>query len=182
MFVDPSFVDDPTEGDDIATAWGDVVNDDLMALAAGPACKVVRTTSQTIASDTDTLIEWDTQLEDTHGMWSPGAPTDLIVPSGWPGGYVVELGVGWQVFADGLRHADIYVYGSRVVRQDTKDACSTGECDHSLSVYLPDLAEGSLIQARVKQVAGPGFLDIVAFDDSLSMSARWVRLPSSYVG
>lgn len=181
MFVDPNFVDNPTSGDDIVTAWGDIVRDDLMALAAPPSVKVVRTTAQSIPDGSDTAVEWTDVQEDTHSMWSPTAPTELVVPTGWPGGYLVDFGAGWQINTVGLRHAEVFVFGSRVAKQDTKDTCSTGECDHSLSLYLPNLAVGSHITARVRQASG-GYLDLVAFDDSLSMSVRWVRLPTSYAG
>lgn len=44
-----------------------------------PLCTVSRTSTQSIANATDTLVTWQT-ADDPLGMWDPGAPTLVSIP------------------------------------------------------------------------------------------------------
>ena len=48
-----------------------------VAPQATPACRVDRNTDVTVANDTAYVMQWERELLDNDGIWSPGAPGRL---------------------------------------------------------------------------------------------------------
>lgn len=68
-------------------------------LSDAPGAHVYRSTVQSIAHMTNTLITFDTVLRDSHGFWNAGQPTRLTVPTGQAGWYLVIGGGGFDGMA-----------------------------------------------------------------------------------
>lgn len=82
-YVDLNTIHNPTTGAPSPPAWGDVVRDDLEALAKPYRCRVRRTTAQLVGHAVAVALVWDTQDYDTSplgDLWVPGAPTAFTLP------------------------------------------------------------------------------------------------------
>lgn len=68
-----------------------------------PALLLQRTTTQAIATSTDTAISWSSATKNTGptSWWSSGSATQIVMP--WAGLYQVSVGVNWASNATGIR-------------------------------------------------------------------------------
>ena len=68
---------------------GDVI---YIADHARMGCQLSRTsTSQTLPDNTDTATSWDTEVEDTHDLWSSG--TTVTIPANGDGLWAITYGI-----------------------------------------------------------------------------------------
>lgn len=72
-----------------------------------PTLVVVRTTTQSIATSSDTAVSWSSALKNTgpSSWWSSGAATQIVMP--WAGLYQVSFCVTWASNATGSRAAHL---------------------------------------------------------------------------
>lgn len=132
----------------------------LYDLANGPVCQVRRSTAQAITSSTSfNAISFNTEVEDTHNMWTAGSPTRVTIPTGWSGLYVVTFNAGVEVNANGGRGLRLSL--------NTSDAAevvgapiSSLHWFGSISALIRAVA-GNYIEAKVLQNSG-STLDVLA--------------------
>jgi len=84
-----------------AADWNTKVRDSIIAAAKPPACKVRRTTSQSIPTSTATAIAFSVEDWDTANMWSVAFPTRLIAPVA--GFYSAKFSAAFDVNSTGIR-------------------------------------------------------------------------------
>lgn len=82
---------------DLGTAW-------LPISPRTVACKVVRSTPLPVASATTTVMSFDTQRFDTHGIWpGAGGNQDFTIPAGLGGVYLMAAQWRWDAAGIGRR-------------------------------------------------------------------------------
>ena len=86
--------------------------DDLEAATTPYNCRVYINSAESIAGGTDTEIPWDAESFDNGGFWSSG--TDLVVPSGAAGTYIIVGQVQWDTNTTNKRTIQIEVNGTDV--------------------------------------------------------------------
>lgn len=82
-YVDLASIHTPAANVAPPAAWGLQVRDNQDVLAHPYACRVRRTTAQSIPTATSTALLWDTKDYDTSpngNMWVAGAPGNLVAP------------------------------------------------------------------------------------------------------
>lgn len=52
-----------------------------------------RIATQTLPDNADTTVSWDTETQDTHGLWTAGAPTVVTIPTGGGGLWMITFGI-----------------------------------------------------------------------------------------
>lgn len=144
--------------------WGESVSlPDTATLIGGGSgsqipvgARVRRAAAQSIATgSTPTALSFDTEVYDTQGLWSSGAPTRLIAPiSGY---YAVAGFVQWATatFAAGnYRYADLAVNGATGISRDrSHPGAGTGDADNVASaVYF--LNAGDYVELRAAHQDG----------------------------
>lgn len=178
-YSDLNSVQNPSVGATILAAWGDQARDSIHSLAAPPTVHVAQVGTASIADTSDTVVAWDYERWDTHGMHDNASNnTRLTVPSGWAGHYQIGVGIRFQTNNVGRRRTALRVNGAAAVASTEDQAGWTGECALQYEATV-DLAVGDYIELIVEQESG-GYLDLV--HDGYAAPefwARWVRLPSS---
>lgn len=94
-YADPNVTSNPTTGQIIPAAWGDIVRDDLEYLARNfPHCSIKETTAQSIPTATWTALTSDEENSDIGGMHSTTVNTSRItIPAGEGGLYFITIAV-----------------------------------------------------------------------------------------
>ena len=67
---------------------GDVI---YIADHARMGCELRRAAAQTLPDATDTVTSWDTEVEDTHNLWTSG--TTVTIPTGGGGLWAITYGI-----------------------------------------------------------------------------------------
>lgn len=176
-FEDPNDVADPTDDDDILSAWGDAVRKSLMAGVAGPTASVRRSTNQSVGDDTNVGIDGDALDWDSHTIHTVvGGVSRFTVPAGWDGGWEFTMNTNWQANNLGMRSAFIKVNGALVIAGVNEPAGWDGTCQQYVSRKWQAVA-GDYFEFFVNQNCGAG-LNLEPIDYGFQViTADWYRLP-----
>lgn len=147
-------------------AGGDLVDvgvlnanaDKIDATAKPPFVALRRAATQSIPSGAPTSIIWDTEDEDPLGFHA-AASTNIVIPAGQAGVYLIALQGGFQNTASGgLRSFSIFENGVSIASAKTNGVGIATTTTFSVSI-LKRLAVGAIITGNAYQDSG-GALDI----------------------
>lgn len=170
-YSDPNGVSDPTTGQAILAAWGDIVRDDLEYVARNaPHSRVSKATTQSLTSGAWTAVTFPTETYDVGGMHSTSSNTSrLVIPAGEAGKYQFGGSADFDNNITGLR-------GTRWAKNGTALGpelliSSVGFCSMPTPVEVIPLVAGDYIELQARQDSG-GALDII----SATAWIMWVRV------
>ena len=127
--------------------------------------RVTRNTNQTIANDSDVIVQLNNVVDDTHGAFN-STGFELIVPVS--GIYLITANFGFSGNSTGYRRVRAIVDGTTVARSDTRIATSAQTWANA-SVTMA-INKGSSIQAEVYQNSGAGLAIVGNSDIGLTMA------------
>jgi hypothetical protein len=129
-------------------AWQEV------ALLNPPRCVVQREVTQSLTSGTTSAIIWDTEVTDSHTMWtvSPN-PTRVVIPSGGDGIYLIGAAAEFAPHATGNRQIAVDVSGTTTVRQ-TIPSIGSGLGTRVNISYASQLSAGQYVEITARQDSG----------------------------
>jgi hypothetical protein len=157
MYVDPNTVHNPSTGAVAPAAWGDVIRDDLEALADPPQCSVFASVAQTITNNTLTLLTANSENYDTDAIHSTVTNTSRMTIN-TAGRYSVEACINWQAInlEDIPLLLNFLVDGTTGYNVAQIEALrSSGGLTTAFSgVRSISLAVGQYVEVRVRQVSG----------------------------
>lgn len=156
MYIDPNTVHNPSTGSVAPAAWGDVIRDDLEALADPPQCSVSASTSQLIATNTLTVLTADQEFYDTDAMHSTVTNTSRITVN-TAGRYSVEACINWVAInlEDIPLLLNFLVDGTTGYNVGQIEALKSGSFTTAMSgARSIDLAVGQYVEVRVRQISG----------------------------
>ena len=125
---------------------------------SGAACKVRRSTTQSIPNTTLTAISWNTEDSDPFGMWDAATPTRLIGP--WDGYYGLSTTVTWAEITVALswRKCGLFLNGSTAAFEEFDIDMITASQTHNATNHLASLgfplAAGGYAEVKVEQNSG----------------------------
>jgi len=150
----------PTAGDAAAEKF--LHADGTWTTPAGVGAPVVaiyqRNTGYTMPNNSDTIIDFDDLIVDTHSAVTTGASWKFEVPAGKGGQYYVSASFGFEDNANGIRYSYFTVNGTP---QPLADTCKGSGSSGSLWMNpggLLDLADGDEVSLLGYQNSG-GNLD-----------------------
>lgn len=127
------------------------------------ACRVSRSTNQSINNTTLTKISYDAVRLGDASWWSAGDPTKITVP--YTGYYTIGGHVEWDLNATKSRYADIYVNNTlRGAEMTGGWGCVVTDNPQCNGQSLYFLRAGDYIECRVYQNSG-GALNALAESD-----------------
>lgn len=172
-YADPQSTSNPTTGQAILAAWGDIVRDDLEYLARNkPHCDVYSTATQTIASGIAEDVVFPSENYDVGGMHSTASNTDqVVVPTGEAGKYDIVGGTTFPADADGYRQVKLTKNGSDFTPAHLVLVPAVSGAGMAIQVVAlaVSLAAGDIIRLQVLHSAG----NDLAIDDSY-LTVKWV--------
>ena len=176
-YADPQSTSNPTTGQPILAAWGDVVRDDLEYLARNkPHCRVYKSTATSIATATATALTFNSERYDVGGCHSTSSNTGrLTVPSGEAGKYLAGFHGSWDVNGTGYRQAYIRLNGTTIIGVDTKMAVTGAGTEHSVVTEYA-LVAGDYLEVVVTQTSGGALNMESASAYSPEFWFRWVAI------
>jgi hypothetical protein len=119
-----------------------------------------QSSTQSIANNTTTAVQFDTELWDDNGLINLGTNNDRITIQ-TSGKYLVVGGLVWDANSSNVRHAIISVNGGAIRAHLTNDASSSNQnASLTVSVIL-DLVATDYVQLSARQGSG-GALNLLA--------------------
>lgn len=154
VFEDPRDVQDPTDDEDILAAWGDIVNQDLLAAIDPPRVRVRLNTVQSIPHDELTKVEFHVQSLDSHNMFDLSEPDRLKQPVGWPADMLLGAKLRWENSVGGTRrYAEIQVNETTKVDDDDQGPSASGFATNRIgTLWFP--SPGDYFTLHVYQDSG----------------------------
>jgi hypothetical protein len=125
---------------------------------SGAACKVRRSTTQSIPNTALTAISWGAADSDPFGMWDIATPTRLVAP--WDGYYGLSTTVTWAEITVALswRKCGVFLNGSTTVFEEFDIDMITASQTHQPTNHLASLgfplAAGEFAEVKVEQNSG----------------------------
>lgn len=180
-FVDPNLVQNPSSGNVIQSAFGDVLRDDVYALYGAPTSRALRATNQTVNDATVTGIAADTLHYDTHVIHSVvGGVSRFTVPADWGGSWDVGMSVNWQSNGNGFRKIWATINGAQIAGQVVQMGWG-GECEQSLHTSWIAVA-GDYFEFWAYQQSGVALnLEPLVYS-AQAIWAEWRRGPMAVAG
>lgn len=125
------------QGPDAAPAWGPG-GGGLSASATFERVASLSTSNQTVVP-----IPWDTVISDPDGFLDASTPTDIIIPTGFAGLYLIVCTVYWDITATASYEVRLFDVGANTTVQATRQRMqASGGTTATLSVAV-SLAEGA---------------------------------------
>lgn len=166
-------VPDKATGDIFTEAmWDDSIKTNINNMIVPPACRVYKSSAQSIGTSSFATITFDQERFDTDGMHSTSSNTDRITIQ-TPGIYLVTGMVGFDSNAAGLRSAGIFMNGSTYLAAIDVPANSVGGCNLALSTIY-EFAAGDYVTLRVWQNSGGALNVLAASASSPELAAIWL--------
>lgn len=153
-YVDPNTIHDPVTGTVAPAAWGDVVRDDLEFLVDPPAASVFNNAAVSVANDTLTTLNADSENFDNDAIHSTVTnPSRLTAQTA--GRYEFTARVNFQAdTTDGRRVIQLRKNGAGGITVSSHRAVVDGN-SQTLSGFLKDIMiVGDYWEVRVLQNAG----------------------------
>lgn len=151
------------------------LRDNVSWLASPLACKVHRGSSaKSIANNTQTAIDFTTELYDIGNLWVVGSPTRLTVPSGGAGLFHIFGNVRFAANATGTRAVNILLNGTTLLAEDERAASAAAitmcvATDHKL-------VAGDYVEIRAFQTSGGALNADATIPVYPHFGMRWVGL------
>lgn len=178
-FADPYDVQDPSTGDDILAAFGDVTRQDLMFLHGKPRCRLHLPSNQLVGSGgglSAVVFGAGSELQDPYGMHDPvSSPERITIPAGFPtSDWKFGATVQWEPNAGGSRrHAEIQVNGSGIKIVDAEGPINgDGYSTYSFQTPWPYAVAGDYFTLFVNHNAG---VDINVRADGYAGTIFWAE-------
>ena len=153
-FEDPYDVQNPTPDDDVLSAFGDVLRQDVMFLRGIPRFNVRRGVVQSIPDNAFTVVQYDTVDRDTHSGWDAGSH-EFVIPAGCDGDWEFLVTNKWQTDATGtFRDAQILVNGVLVVDESVQSQTDSGYATNNIATVWPGAVAGDAFSVVVKHDIG----------------------------
>ena len=171
-YDDPQNTSNPTTGQPILAAWGDIVRDDLEYLARNaPHCRAVRSATQTLTTATWTAILFTgTESFDVGGMHSTASNQDRVtIPAGEAGKYTYGASVNFDNDLTGLRGARFTLNGTAI--GPTLTVPSVGFCSLIVPPDFTAFAAGDILRLEARHDKGSD-LNVL----SATLWCKWDRL------
>lgn len=118
-----------------------------------------RTTSQSIATATDTAITFPTEVYDTDALFTAAGST-FTVPAGFDGLWLVVFHVVWSGNGVGQREAYVQPTGNTDYFDSVIDAAAAASTTHQVVVGVFNDVATDTIEGRVSQTSG-GALNVI---------------------
>lgn len=109
------------------------------------ACRVTHSIDQSIADDTDVILSFDTEREDSEAIHDNSTNNSRLTCK-TAGRYLIIANVEWEISGTGYRRVDILLNGTTVIARDQRSA-TPGAAQQVTSEY--SLAVGDYLQVRV---------------------------------
>lgn len=118
-------------------------------------CSVTRYNTQSINNTTWTALGFEQEVWDTDGYKAAGYTTDIVIPTGKGGKYVVCWSVPFASNATGVRRATIQYGGSRQGTDETFEVPAHASHDTVVNgMAIVDLSDGTTLNVMVYQSSG----------------------------
>lgn len=138
-----------------------------------PRCRVGRSSDQSIPPLVSTPIDWDTEVYDHGGMWSPGSSDRLVIPR--DGLYVFHTRVSWYAIAGATwRFLALYINGDVTlpIDVDFQAADFNTQTLHCYGEY--EMSAGQYVRAHTSHDDSVNSSIVADTDATPAFSARWV--------
>jgi hypothetical protein len=133
-------------------------------------CLIYHSTTQTITSDTGTIVSFDSEVFDTDSFHSTSTNNSRItIPSGKGGKYLIIGSTQWQTGTN-YRFLQIFKNGSKISGTQTS---ATNDSQYAIShSRIEDLAVGDYIQMNVQ--CGGNNYDLYGGTDKTTLSVVYL--------
>lgn len=123
-------------------------------LLGQPVCLLRHSTTQSIATSSDTALTFNTELHDIGAMHDAVNPTRVTIPSGQDGIYLISGNATFAVNATGIRRLQFIFNGvtTRSAQQVVPPASANGATVSTSMVSL--LAAGDYVEVMAFQSSG----------------------------
>jgi hypothetical protein len=149
LVVNPLDGDDGINGD-LIDQIVDLGLDNLVQEPVRHMVRAARTTDVSYANNASAAIAWTAAAPNQHGMWSSGAPTQVLIPR--DGVYDVVAAIPWAGSAAGYRSVSIRVNGTD--RAVVRDNAAGTDIMLQQCVMTRRLEKGDVIEVYLRQTSG----------------------------
>jgi hypothetical protein len=174
-YVDLDTIHVPAAVTPAPAGWGLQVNANFDFLAGVPACRIVRTTGQSIPNLAETLITWQSATYQKGGtFWVVGTPSRLTAPI--DGVYSIKYGSRWEGTSPGTGARSSFVKKNGLTTIDADDKVSPGPAwftSNKLATEI-DMAAGDYIEISAYQ--GNGAALSIGQTSPMWIAMSWLRL------
>ena len=118
-----------------------------------PRCQMMRETTQSLASGAQVAIQWDTEVQNTHGMWSAGNPSRITIPANGGGTYLIGGAASFDANGSGNRQLMVVISGTTHIRQSIPSIGSGLPTRVNIS-YMARLNPGQYVEIHARQDSG----------------------------
>lgn len=133
----------------------EVINAARLAFSSNkPAATLYQTTTQAVATSTNTMVVWNSASGDIWAGWSSGSPTRWTVPvAGW---YRLSTQCMWAGNSTGARHVEFYQNGAEIINSLSVWNASPGtqQFPQSANPVILSAAVGDYFQVNMWQSSG----------------------------
>lgn len=116
-----------------------------------PKVKVYRSTDKTITTATETAVDFDTEVFDTHNMWVSSSATRITFRES--GTYLVIGRIKWAGNATGIREVQLRVNGTDNIDHEFEAPGNTTVISQQCAVLYP-FNVNDYIELVVRQASG----------------------------
>jgi hypothetical protein len=156
-------------GDVIDPAWGNLVDTNLDFLANPPACRVYRTTNQSIPNAAFTILTFDAERYDTAGLHSTSVATSRIT-IGTAGLYLVTGHIEWGGDGDYLRRIfDVLLNGATTIARHSNETAAQN---------IPNSEPWSI--ATAYKFAANDYVELRVYQSNTSAAANNINAVTNY--
>lgn len=159
-YTELNTIHNPTTGTSPPASWGDGVRDNCDALFNPPLAHVYNSAAQSIPYNSDTVVTFDSENEDTDTLHSTSTNTGRFTAAkaGW---YHVTFYGSWAANSTGRRRLTLRKNGSAIMYV-SQDGESSGTTNQNLS-WLVDMAASDYVDVLAYQnETGTGALNLTA--------------------
>lgn len=174
-YADPQSTSNPTTGQPILAAWGDIVRDDLEYLARNrPHFRAYNSAALSIPNNAFTAVTLNSERFDVGGMHSTVSNTDRgTVPAGEAGKYSGWASGGYAAHATGVRINALVVNGATFIANVRAESATDTTPEFIVDSLLYSLAAADYMSYYAFQNSG-GALNLSATGNhSPEFSMMW---------
>lgn len=153
-YVDPNTIHNPATGTVAPAAWGDVIRDDLEFLVDPPAASVFNSAAVSVADNTLTTLNANSELFDNDAMHSTSVNTSRLTAQ-TAGRYLITARVNFAAdITDGRRVIQLRKNGSGGTTVSSHRAVIDGSSQTLVGFILDIMAVTDYWECRVLHTAG----------------------------
>lgn len=170
----------PTSGDITAVTAGAGISGGgtsgaVTLTRANVGCSVYNSTNSSIANNTQTTLNWDGEIIDSHGFHSTTTNTSrLTIPAGLGGFYQINVTASWDIASSaGQRSLIIYKNGSDLLQYTPQVAGSTSVYVGNTTSFSLAMVAGDYIEIKALQTSG-GNLTVYQYYNNATFSMTYL--------